>query len=136
MIKASELRIGNIVWESNSVTPGPEDFNEIVIASINDIDKVIRDDQENGYSYDALYGIPLTPEWLERCGFVTDGTGDDNHTEPLWDHPKTNYQYSDGALVHNGSAYDDWHDIGNVDYVHQLQNLFYWVTGKELEIKL
>jgi hypothetical protein len=78
--------------------------------------------------------IPVTPEWLGRLGFITDGQGDDNHPRPLWNHPKTKYQYSDGSLVYNGTSYDDWHDIGSVDYVHQLQNLFFFVTGEELTI--
>lgn len=135
MTELKELRIGNIVWESSSFTPGPDDFEEIVVGAINDIDKIVIDTKNNIYSYDYLYPIPLTSEWLARCGFKTDGNGDDNHPHPLWKHPQTRYQFSDGSFVHNGAAYDDWHDIGDVQFVHQLQNLYFALTGEELPIK-
>lgn len=130
MIKASELRLGNIVWESNSFTPGAEDYNEIVIASINDIDKVIRDDLGNGYSYDSLYPIPLTPEWLERCGFKRD-PDTNNYDIPT---------YSFGGLIMRKEN-KIWRFIykekrlRTINYLHQLQNLYFALTGEELTIK-
>jgi hypothetical protein len=137
MIETKELRIGNKIYPL-------KDCDEVV--DVTDLDGDSGRIGTTAFFYnnkgtcdtrsDVACGIPLTPEWLERCGFTTDGNGDDNHPMALWEHPKTRYKYSDGSLVHNGASSDDWHDVGNVDYLHQLQNLFYWVTGEELEIKL
>jgi hypothetical protein len=132
MINPKELQIGNRVWESNSFTPGTDDFDEIVIASINDLDKVIRDDQGNGYSYDSLYPIPLTPDWLERCGFVNG----DKHRRSEYDGPNN---ITIGEVSADSNSFEllgsEW-SIGNpFKYVHQLQNLYHSLTGEELTIK-
>jgi hypothetical protein len=133
MIKVNELRVGNIVLYT-------QDNDELPVLKIDGDSKTVCLDLLLGLNMELneqdIDPVPLTPEWLKRCGFTTDGSGDDNHSEPLWEHPKTRYQFSDGSFVHNGQAYDDWHDIGNVKYVHQLQNLYFALTGEELQIKI
>jgi hypothetical protein len=126
MIEANQLRIGNLVWESNSFAPSPEDFNEITIASINDIDKVIRDNQGNGYSYDALYPIPLTPEWFRRMNFKKELRG--------WS-LLTGFHLFDykGDLVFK--VLDQIVNYTPITKVHQLQNLYFSLCGHELQIK-
>lgn len=140
MIHAKEIRIGNVIWASNSFTPGPEDFYEIIVASINDIDKVVRDSQENGYSFDMLYGVPLTPEWLTKFGFVESNS----YTENVRRFRKDNFtQLADygGQMIvlpEGGFAYLSCGYYENeIDcaYVHQLQNLYFALTGEELTIK-
>jgi len=128
MIKGSELRTGNRVWESSLVNPTPDDFAEIVIASVNDIDKVVHDEQDNIYSYDYIYPIPLTPEWLELCGF-NEGV---LYLNPMMTSIR-------GANKNAEVRYCDAH--GNsvsryYQYLHQLQNLYFTLTDEELEIKL
>lgn len=135
MIKAEELRVGNRVLVNRFEDDDPWETTVEEIEAMH-ITASLIPRGGTWVKYEDLNPIPLTPEWLERLGFTTDGAGDDNHNEPLWNHPNTSYQFSDGSLVYNGESYDDWHDIGSVDYVHQLQNLFYWVTGEELQINL
>jgi hypothetical protein len=79
-----------------------------------------------------LEPIPLTAELLEKCGFEKDGI------------------YPDGkSFVFNGKYYltGTWFKVHtscgtfkvlneNIEYLHQLQNLIFALTGKELEIKL
>lgn len=133
MIKASELRIGNIVWESSSFTPGPDDFEQIVIGAINDIDKVVLDNQNNIYSYDYLYPIPLTVEWMAKVGFD-------------WNAKDKRYYIQIGNTLY--LEYDTDFDVfiapeswagscpwNTVKHVHQLQNLYFALTGEELTIK-
>jgi hypothetical protein len=129
MIDAKELRIGNIVLESNSYTPGPNDFYEINVASINDIDKVVRDDQGNGYSYEALYPINLNETWLLTFGFnKSDQKGLqsfyilDNVCIGLYDNA-ADFGFTEEGVFNNFAA---------VYYVHELQNLYWAVTRSEL----
>jgi hypothetical protein len=136
MIKSSELRIGNIVWESSSFTPGPDDFEEIVVGAINDIDKVVLDDQNNIYSYDYLYTIPLTPEWLERCGFekvtfegvsaMNGGRGWDREGVEL----ANEFMSGEWKIVYNTRK-----DSIEIEHLHQLQNLYFAVTGEDIKMK-
>jgi hypothetical protein len=148
MINANELRIGNIIWESNSFTPGLEDFDEIIVASINDIDKAVRDDQGNGYSYDALYPIPITQDRLIELGFhkfeQVIGTYEDELQYSYRDH-KLELTFTVAYVIDRSGA-----DVTRIRirldgevlftpksiiHVHQLQNLYFALTGEELEIK-
>lgn len=131
MIKGSELRTSNRIWESSSLNPQPEDFEEIVIASVNDIDKVVHDEQDNIYSYDYLYPIPLTPEWLERCGFKRMNAG--------WINDSGSLSFYDKDSETGNGVYKMEYGTRNYAagflYLHQLQNLYFALTGEELEIK-
>lgn len=73
MIKANEIRIGNIIsWRTG--------FGELIIGSVYEVhtDKVaigpetVIDANSSGQGFMKLKGIEpvlLTPEWLERMGF-------------------------------------------------------------------
>lgn len=120
MIQANELRLGNWVTFCHPKT----EYNiqipayDIYLCSIGDR---------------AYKGIPLTPEILEKAGFV-----------------KEQYYYFDKARVfmiyqtsHMLNEYEFskylnsvWNIVSTVKYLHELQNLYYCLTGKELEIKL
>lgn len=63
MINANELRIGNMVNWCNPL----DNKNEIVAINNRDFDLIIEKNMGHLYS-----PIPLTPEVLERCGFVGD----------------------------------------------------------------
>lgn len=148
MINSDELRIGNIVWESSLFTPGPDDFEQIVVGAINDIDKVIRDNQGNGYSYDTLYPIPLTPEWLERCGFLgLSHLGRREYSLVIDEELTIEVCFGNQLIVRMviiNDNYDEninlgqfvtYRHIRGCNYIHQLQNLYVALTGEELRIK-
>jgi hypothetical protein len=74
--------------------------------------------------------IPLTPDILERCGFEK-GAGNPNYHKL---HPPFFGVISeiDGAFRIGGLDY-----LGrDVKYLHQLQNLYFALTGEELECNL
>jgi hypothetical protein len=133
MINPNELRIGNIVWESSSFTPGPADFEEIFVGAINDIDKVVYDNQNNIYSYDYLYPIPLTVEWMMRLGFEWNAT-DKRYYIQIGNTLYLEYDTDFDCFI----APESW--AGScpwniVKHVHQVQNLYFALTGEELNIK-
>ena len=122
-MKANELRIGN--WIHNPVQG--VDFKDCVIAlsEINFEDgNKIKDDK---YRFQP---IPLTPEWLERFGF--DGYEESGYFE------KRGFFFYVGTCK-DGSYYlehpDSGHLVGQpIKHVHQLQNLYFALTGEELTL--
>lgn len=111
MIEAQELRIGN--WVKNIYG------NEVQITVIDD-------------TVTWPKPIPLTPEWLERAGF-----------EHILNNLEDFYaiDYEEGEFYFGLSEYmDSYHIHGYhatympIRYVHQLQNLYFALTGQELKL--
>ena len=116
-MKANELRIGNYV-----------NYNEDPF-----VIKMIRDRE-----YNDFIPIPLTEEWLLKFGF-----------ELQYGFGGIRRYYKDRYLIEKGIS--QFFDNGmsfritinntesthanSIKYVHQLQNLYFALTGEELEIK-
>lgn len=146
MIAANDLRIGNLLYES-SFSENPEiDFDIITVAAINDIDKIIRDTNDNIYSYDYLYSIPLTPEILVKASFEPTMNEYDMHcfsltiagrfTIQLVRQPYIGGSYGWRTFIETnvGMGFDSM-DLNPPQYLHHLQNFCYINTGEEIEIK-
>jgi hypothetical protein len=117
-MKASELRIGNYI---NEVEDGL-----IIVNSIDSREHRFYVTDQNGdiNGEDFIEPIPLTEEWLERFGFeYSDLNGDSG----LWKIPPFQIYGK-----YNQFLYDYRLDV---NYVHQLQNLYFALTGEELTIK-
>lgn len=137
MIKPTELRIGNIVYPVNPVKNRngvkiPQEIPFVVAEiiqgyirayplgkNITEIEDLVM------FDLDLIAPIPLTVEWLKRFGFKrnmgglwTNGISIRNPIENIFE-----------LRVSDGFGYI------NIRYVHQLQNLFYSLTGQELEWK-
>lgn len=109
MIQASELRIGNWVAKNGN-------WYQL---NINNFIEYVTSNPEP---------IPLTPEILKKAGFVYSAA------------PITGViHYSKGDvkfIVRDGGySFYSWHKT-SVKFVHQLQNLYFDLTGEELEVKL
>lgn len=125
-MKAQELRIGNIVYEYSIDASGNKAANphEFLI--------------NNAYTLSRLSehaeGIPLTEEWLLKFGL--------EKYHGMW---QPNYLKSNNPgliyieLFENDKYHLSGPDAGkssvSIDYVHQLQNLHFALTGKELTLK-
>jgi hypothetical protein len=133
MIQANELRLGNLVYftgnGNNNICPVTELWrNELEVSYVGN-SLCLKYDNED------LQPIPLTPELLEKCGFVKDG-----YEDAVW------YQRQ-FPVIGELCTSDRLHPLGNfvfdtdtdtlkIFYLHQLQNLYHSLTGKELNIKL
>lgn len=108
-MKAKELRIGNLVLKEGVIHPiGFYDF-------------------ENGganFVVDDYQPIPLTEEWLLKFGF------EKNEEEIIFEGLKLWWSDNDGmkSYYHINSEL-----LIYIDHVHQLQNLYFALTGEELE---
>lgn len=104
------------------------------------IEKVykIEEDAINGVAWPYCKPIPLTPEILEKCGIVEVYDG-------AVDFPKgiayVFYKNAYGFHLYKRVVSNEYRwDMGStsvrIDYLHQLQNLYYALTQNELTITL
>lgn len=124
-MKVSELRIGN--W--------------LVCLSGNEIQVSVSDFVAIECTIERLHPkpIPLTEEWLLRFGFINhDGEGiefkrhlpNGNATDLIIEFDGLSQNTLLQRDTESGYVY-----IENVTHIHQLQNLYFALTGEELEIK-
>ena len=124
-----DLRIGNRVLYYDK---------EVTVLELTE--RLCRISHHDGYTwYHNIKPIPLTPEILERCGFVTtDGLNwnfyldNDTMAEPhTRRHLSWHLNLRELELDMNRLCFFRLYDPS----LHQLQNLTFALTGKELEIK-
>ena len=114
-MKANELRIGNWVM-GDSERP-----YQIELSDFSD-----WYDDHNSHEYgDHVHPIPITEEWLDMFGFKDDQI----------------MRFRDLLMLAKGDEeYCAWINtlthgrVSSVKYIHQLQNLYYALTGEELII--
>jgi hypothetical protein len=124
-MKANEMRIGNVVNIVNTTRDflGRVWYSDALI-SHEDIYDIARG---NDYQYNP---IPLTEEWLLKFGFKYDTDNDklckSLHIDIL------SFRASEGHMCLESQGYRTLYK--HIKYVHQLQNLYFALTGEELEI--
>lgn len=128
-MRKKELMVGNYVNQKNTLHQVLEiKENEVICKWIFEKSNIMIDD----YYYRDIKPIPLTEEWLLKLGFEFI-----NQNWPLkikdpyiW---KTNITlFADG---HYYLTIDGKKISYKIEYVHQLQNLYFALTQKELTIK-
>lgn len=130
-MKANELRIGNLYWILH------EDFESVEVADSNVI-KLLEDYEANpddecysrGCPCDYYVGIPITPDWLNKFGAIFPYQDFRCQMGEL-----CFYWNPNGALFLNDSGYNESITDYPINQVHQLQNLYFALTGSELTIK-
>ena len=130
-MKAQELRVGNLIsfkgkWNG--------EVEEIKSGSIS-----IKDN-EGIFPYDVFEPILLTDEWFIKWGFFKDGE--------YWSRSVVDYNYcfkyrdwaKNWAFYQEYTDSSDTKDDGvkyvisfDIEFVHQLQNLWYTLLHKEIE---
>lgn len=116
MIKAIDLRKGNIVTQDGEL------INGITTNSIHKFD----------LGQIELKGIPLTEEWLLKSGWI-------------WNEECKSFEFTDARMNLQyrdiSSSYTMFNYVlkaliaDRIYYVHQLQNLYFCLCGKELTFK-
>jgi hypothetical protein len=124
-MEAKNLRIGNWVQDEHGIAQYvyrlwkggaelAEDEN-----GVDDLD----------YTEDEIFGIPINEEWLLKFGFKDIS----NSVERRFIKDNFNWYSSSNEVVvelDNGlNGYDLWTDC---KHIHELQNLFFAITGTEL----
>ena len=135
-MKANELRIGNRVLFA-------EEGIEFTIRAIDKSGLAVYNETEDVWiELSAFEGIPLTAEWLLKFGFLIDM--DAYCSVDTWKRFCYSKQITisctpektDFRLFVNIPD-DEWYsfDWVHIQYVHQLQNLYFALTGEELILK-
>jgi hypothetical protein len=142
MIKANELRIGNLVFDNedrldNTIftvsrveLPEYTDWNDGDGYSVT----ASKGDSNNYYSLKPA-GIPLNEEWLVKFGFEKEEA--DAKGIAVWDE----FYHGTFLISNHGTGIEDYHfiayegEVVDVRFVHELQNLFFAIKGEELTIK-
>lgn len=145
-MKASELRIGNYVWEHYGgiyVIRGIPDDNKVFVSKTFKTISV-------GFKLKELNPIPLTEEWLLKWGFdrlpskIFGNTFRKSIGRSRWltisDAGQINTMLCIANMLEGSVSYSDLVVLHNWDYdkdlyVHKLQNVWYILTGEELTIK-
>ena len=128
----NELRIGNLVDLGNRIAKIIEIGHlSCVVADLEETQDTIED-------YQRTKPIPLTEEWLYKFGFKDIDKSDNDYIT----YTDSNHNYylqldvrrKDGKYSILDNSFDDLRDFSMVDvmYVHQLQNLYFALTGEEL----
>ncbi|AGO48342.1 hypothetical protein Phi10:1_gp001 [Cellulophaga phage phi10:1] len=113
-MNATELRIGNYV---NSLYESSTKVKSIVEST--EWGGHYIETENNKTSIMAVEPIPLTEDWLECFGVL-----------------KPEYPYSFEVAIIGGDYRAIWNGImKEVKYVHELQNLYFALIGKELTTK-
>jgi hypothetical protein len=114
-MKANELRIGN--WCASPYEPKIFKVSAMHILHL-----------EEGMDSLSILGIPLTPEILEKAGFVKSINFDNTYIKLIKGESFILKDCKDGTFfVYTGIR---------CQYLHQLQNLYFALTGEELNIEL
>ena len=116
-MEARELRIGNYIYDNEVGLKG--EFR-VCAGDIKTID-----DNQKEFDYSAL---PLTEEWLLKFGFTEYGE---------WFSNDWFYNGLNVSLKHKKTTIGNREEteIEHTKHVHQLQNLYFALTGEELIIK-
>ena len=144
----SELRIGNLIQLNPNIDwcPSTDDLTVKV--------ESVHKDGINGLSYcgggmfwespDKYVGIPLTEEWMLKSGFDKfEGYDfDPKHLKlvPVYIKDGHHIMLSGGkywyaVLEYDGGTSESYQPVIEIDFVHQLQNLFHSLNREEILIK-
>lgn len=121
-MNAKELRIGFYYMHDGSVF----EMDSTTLSSI----LIVGGE----YEYDP---IPLTEDWLVRFGFKKSkcylGMREGMTREILFIYPTKSGMYVSLWFPKAYTESDEDHYLKEINYVHQLQNLYYALTGQELD---
>jgi hypothetical protein len=113
---ANELRIGNLIKFS-------EDGTIFTVGSIEERGFTVQNDEETTWiEAEEFEPIPLTEEWLLKFWFIS------NPYEDRYEKGSIHIE----CIKTKGETYLWIENMPHIKYVHQLQNLYFALTGEEL----
>ena len=140
-MEAKDLRIGNLIKRNNEVF-GVWNLKRKSL----ELDSVELDRHVKYETYENIMPLDLSEEWLLKFGFEGNnmdmwkvlpfGDGVELHVDCVQEGKFVNAVLTKGR-VEKGIPGRDYVYIylSECQYVHQLQNLFFAITGEELEVK-
>ncbi len=134
-MKASELRIGNYIFENDKQATVSMLYEYTKEGEgVNGFPERYEPDK---YIYPKVEPIPLTEEWLVKFGFEYDEKEClykilVNKKEEEYIYLASDEKFNYLKCGYKGEYY--FHPSQHIQYVHQLQNLYFALTGEELTL--
>lgn len=135
MVDFREIRIGNYLLNEVNMQCAVGGLTPVWI-TLNRVEKSGVVTENRKLSYDEVFPIPITAEILNQIGFIQkshtwkDGSGSDE-----------DYWFGDFFISDEEEWFflfrkdqDNPQLLSRVEYIHQLQNLYFALTGKELTL--
>ena len=122
MITPQDLRIGNLVKYNGEFYAIKSFDEEHVVLK----DNVLSEYYLDYIGYDEIEPIEITEEWLLKLGYEKDGDFFRIKNTRLAEA----FIFKEGLSI---CVHSFW--LKHIKSIHQLQNLYFALTGKELEIK-
>lgn len=143
MITPQELRIGNYVNGELYETGCSVTVLQYKVKSLGEKSAVLQDlKTQSVLNYQDIQPIPLTSKWLLKFGFTQSLDYDPRKRfdkVPLYENNGVSIMLSDSEFwyvtrQYDGGSSDPFERVLEVKSVHQVQNLYFALTGEELTI--
>jgi phage FluMu gp28-like protein len=121
-MKANELRIGNLVYWNGEIG---------IISQLLEMEVAFKCGESD--LYEALDPIQLTEEWLLKFGFEMINSSPINYKIYRLKDISFNVIKDSNIKLYNKIVYSE--QYRHIESIHQLQNLYFALTGDELTIK-
>ena len=117
-LDSHEIRLGN----TYKVEMGDGTYKSDLI-NLEDLSNLLDDEIDDFYQ-----AMEISKDWLLKLGFKY------NEFEDMYQNNGYDVDIEDGVYCHfYFCEYGDWYK--DIDYVHQLENLYFALTGEELTYK-
>lgn len=126
-MKANELRIGNLViLKKDFYTYRKGNIFKLSNVGIDYLDRWQDMGASDNLRITDVEPIPLTEEWLVKLGFYKINESEYRHTEYFYNFKKGWFGICEGVGMEI---------VFDMKHVHSLQNLYFALTGEELQCK-
>ena len=128
MIAANELRIGNWVMYDNRLFQIEAISRSLPCLNTDEFGIGVVD-------WNNINPIPLTPEILEKCGFVRNNTACYFGLGNYYIHYQIKTSVVGIAIINDDDRLDADEELSvdlNIKHLHQLQNIYWCLTSTEL----
>ena len=140
-MEVEELRIGNLVTTVEGTKHFEKELEVEFLTNNNCYDLDAPLDSINGYELNKVIPILITEEWLVRFGFKRLDKGDVSAQFYIGENPLTHDWLFDLKWIKDYEKIPPYplkgfpfyrNGLFEVKHVHQLQNLYFALTGEEL----
>lgn len=124
-MEATELRLNNLLMYEDSIVPiiGMENINEEILVKI---------DSETAIDSRKLKPIALTAEWFSKLGFKEAYRSQSRIRFDLPNYCRYDFDLNSNKILEGFLFFGNYIKC---NYLHQLQNIYFTLTGEELKIE-
>lgn len=124
-MEATELRLNNLLMYGDDIVPimGVENNHESVLVKI---------DKDTAIDYRKLKPIALTAEWFQKLGFKEAYRSNSRVRFDLPNYCRYDFDLDSNKILEGFLFFGNYIKC---NYLHQLQNIYFTLTGEELKIE-